>query len=218
MSCFKQNRPEGIEENDWAVIELPTLMDLFLLPETTNEMRIEILNKALNTIKCVYLENGFTLEQLGSNIDKANNFLKEAFENPTPETVAFIPSALASFVFARDLDTIVAEYKDKTNNPNPLPQVKKAYLALAMLAGSARGKSLFNAVLNTPAYEAEMDSLVAAIKAGNKVDTATYELSGGANELSKNNKKDGGMAGYHVWLWGGVVAVLGGAYLLMRKK
>ena len=209
MSCFKQNRPSDlIREDDWSKIDQPTLMGLFLLPETTNEMRIEILNKALNTIKCVYLENGFTLEEIGSNIDKANNSLKEAFENPTPETVAFIPSALGSFVGARDLDAIVAEYKRNTRNKNV---TTKQFLSLALLL---RGGRIFDSFISGSAETVDNQALADAIKVGNKVDAADYELSGG----TKKKKKDGGMMGYPVWLWGGVAVALGGAYLLMRKK
>jgi hypothetical protein len=183
-------------------------MDLFLLPETTNEMRIEILNKALNTIKCVYLENGFTLEEIGSNIDKANNLLKEAFENPTPETVAFIPSALGSFVGARDLDAIVAEYKQNTGNKNV---TAKQFLSLALLL---RGGRIFDSFISRSSENVDNRALADAIKAGNKVDTAAYAISKTTDEKEKKGLSTRTKALIGV----GVAVTLGGAYFLLRKK
>ena len=215
MSCFKKNRP-SIPESVWSDINRVTLMEYFLLSETTNEMRLEVLNKALSTIKCVFLENGFTLKTLGPAIDKANNSFKEAFENPTLETVAFIPSALGTFVSARDLDALVAEYKRNTGNKSVTTE---GFLKILFLFGGGR---FFNMWKEKTTQE-QKSLLVDAIKAGNEVDTADYAISKttatATDTITTTTPDEKGFSTRTKALIGvGLVGVLGGSYLLMRKK
>jgi len=193
-------------------------MEYFLLSETTNEMRLEVLNKALSTIKCVFLENGFTLKTLGPAIDKANNSFKEAFENPTLETVAFIPSALGTFVSTRDLDALVAEHRKETSNEHI---TKEGLLRFAFLYGGGR---FFNMWKEKTTQE-QKSLLVDAIKAGNEVATADYVISKTtATDTITNTTTDTDTdektfsTQTKVLIGVGVVGILGGSYLLMRKK